>query len=111
MVKANQVRVDSNADETTIVGAGALDLYNKDFDAALKEASVSARNVTVDLISATYIGTAIIANLAAAANRLIRLGKRLRVLLAEGTQPLRVLRITGLGEIMDLITDEAHGAV
>ncbi|HEX2952247.1 MAG TPA: hypothetical protein VHV83_22160 [Armatimonadota bacterium] len=108
MEKADQVRVNSNIDGTTIVGIGALDLYNKNFDAALKEALVSAESVTVDLRSATYIDTAIIANLASAANKLIRRGKRLGILLAEGTQPLRVLAITGLGEIMDLVIDAAR---
>lgn len=108
MDRSEQVKVYRNDADTTIAGVGALDLYNEEFGLALKEASASAESVVVDLRSATYIDTAILASLAVAGHRLAVRGKRLSVRVAEGTHPLRTLRMVGISEIVDLVLEDTQ---
>ena len=111
MNRTEQVKVFSDNGITTIVGYGALDLYNEDFGKLLREASLSDENVVADLRLATYIDTAIIANLAGSAGRLLKRNKRLKVMLSEGTHPLRAIIITGLSEILDIVVENAQSGV
>jgi anti-anti-sigma factor len=101
-------KVEVIRDETgdTIVATGALDLYTNGFKDPLNKAAESAENVVLDLRGAYFIDTAIIAYMAGAAKRLLKRQKRLKVLLKEGTHPLRTLQITGLATLMDLVVDE-----
>lgn len=104
-----QISVITNDSTVEITGVGALDLYSSDeFGSALKQAAITAENVVVDLRAATYIDTAIIADIAVAGNKMLGRGKRLRVLLSAGTHPLRVLETVGFSALVDMIVESTE---
>jgi anti-anti-sigma factor len=107
MDKKAQITVTTKGTSTEITCEGVWDLYNADeFDAALKPASLTAEDVVVDLRTAVFIDTAIIAYIATASNRMIARGKRLRALLSKDTHPLRTLQIAGFSALIDMEVDE-----
>jgi anti-anti-sigma factor len=103
MVETADVHVTVDDTSITIVGGGTLDLSNsKEFHDGLREASLAAKAVTVDLRPADFIDTAVVQDLAKGAITMMKRGRRLKVIASEGAYPLRVLRITGFGSIMDI---------
>lgn len=83
---------------------GAMDLHNsKEFHDVLIEASREADSLVVDFLAVSYIDTAILADLAVAANKMIARGKRLQVKVAEPTHPLRTLQVTGFSAVLDVL--------
>lgn len=104
-----KISVTTNDSTVEITGVGALDLYSSDeFGDALKQAAITAENVVVDLRGATYIDTAIIADIAIAGNKMLGRGKRLRVLLTQGTHPLRVLETVGFSALVEMVVETAN---
>lgn len=98
-----RVEVVERDNETTIVGGGTLDLTNSQaLHDALKEASVRADKVTVDLRDAFFIDTQVVQDLARAAVTLSKRDKRLIALVTEKAHPLRVLKVSGLDSIIDI---------
>lgn len=83
---------------------GAMDLHNsKEFHDVLVEASGLADNLVVDFLAVAYIDTAVLADLAVAANKMIARGKRLKVKVTETSHPLRTLQITGFSAVLDVL--------
>ena len=98
------VSVVKNGDDVVIECEGTMDLHNsKEFHDVLVEASCVADNLVVDLLAVAYIDTAILADLAVAANKMIARGKRLKVKVTEPSHPLRTLQITGFSAILDVL--------
>lgn len=94
--------------EVTITGAGTLTLLNAtEFGERLKQASLNAVSVVVDLRPANFIDTKIIQDLGRAGVALLGRGKRLRVLVSETAYPLRVLKISGFERLMDINVEPA----
>lgn len=88
----------------TIACAGALDLHNcKPLHDALVEAASTADDLVVDFLAVEYIDTAVLADLAVTANKMIARGRRLKVKVAEPTHPLRTLQITGFSAVLDVL--------
>ncbi len=103
MPEEARIEVNERDNETTILGGGTLDLTNSQaLHDALKEASLRSDKVTVDLRDAFFIDTQVVQDLARAAVTLIKRDKRLTVLVAEKAHPLRVLKVSGLGSIIDI---------
>lgn len=93
------------ADGTTIIKCdGMFDLHNYGrFHEALADAVAAGDNVVVDFLATAYIDTAVLADLATAANKMIARGKRLQVKVAEPTHPHRTLQITGFSAVLDVL--------
>lgn len=92
-----------NGDDVTVVGAGSLDFTNsQEFHDSLRQASLTAGSVNVDLGGAEFIDTQVVQDLATAAVTLLKRDKRLSVTVREEAYPLRVLRISGFEQIMDI---------
>ena len=90
----------------TVAGTGSLDLTNaQEFREALETASDSADELSVDFRLVMFIDTAILEYLARAAKKMIARDKRLRIIATEGSQPLRVIRTVGFGDIMDVAAE------
>ena len=101
-----EISVTRKGNDVTIAATGDLDIFNsKEFHDTLLEAAQTADNVTVDFRYTHYIDTAILADLATGANRMRARGKRLRVMLAEPTHPLRTLQITGFSAVLELVVE------
>jgi len=103
---SNQASVEAvrEGDTVTIVCKGALDLHNcQDFREMLMAESAAAEEVIVDFLAVDYIDTAVLADLARAANKMIARGKRLKVKVSEPSHPLRTLQITGFSAVMDVL--------
>ena len=97
------ISIADDGTKVTITGKGSLDFINAErFGEGLKRASVSAENVVVDLSSADFIDTAILEYLARAGTAMLRRGKRLKVVVQDGSHPLRVLQITDLTDLVDI---------
>lgn len=107
MKSTEKVKINKTQECTTIIGIGALDLYNEDFCTLTKEESLTAENLVIDLRLSTFIDTAILASLAGAASRMLKRNKRLKVIFTKGTHPLRTFMISGLSEIMDNEVEDA----
>jgi anti-anti-sigma factor len=104
--KETTMNVTKEGDLVTITCDGAMDLHNsKPFHDALLEAAVTAKAVTVDFRAVEYIDTAVLADLAVAANRMIARGNRLQVMVSEPSHPLRTLQITGFSAVLDVLTE------
>jgi hypothetical protein len=98
-----RISVTEDGPAVTITGGGSLTLFNAtEFGEKLKQASLTADCVTVDLRPAVFIDTQIVQDLGKAAVTLLGRGKRLRVLITETAYPLRVLKISGYEGIMDI---------
>src|ERR1035437_6426934 len=103
MSSQGSTRIVGDERETTIVGEGMLDLTNSDeFYDGLREASLTAEKVNVDISGAEFIDTQVVQDLATAAVTLLKRGKRLNVIVREQAYPLRVLEISGFRQIMDI---------
>lgn len=90
-------------DAVTIVGGGTLDLTNyQEFHEAIKNASRTEDDLTIDIRTADFIDTAVVQDLAKAALTLLKRGKRLKVLASDERYPIRVLKISGFQAIMDM---------
>lgn len=90
----------------TVAGVGSLDLTNvQEFREALEKSLNSADELSVDLRQVVFIDTAILEYLAKAAKKMIARDKRLQILAAEGSQPLRVIRTVGFCHIMDVAAE------
>lgn len=104
--RVSTMNVTKEGDHVTITCDGAMDLHNsKPFHDALLEAAVSADAVTVDFRAVDYIDTAVLADLAVAANRMIARGKRLQVMVSDPSHPLRTLQITGFSAVLDVLAE------
>lgn len=89
--------------QVVIRGDAIADLTNSSrFSNQLKLAALAGEHVVVDLRNTRFIDTRIVHDLATAAITLLRRDKRLKVLTAEKTHPLRVLRISDFWSIMDI---------
>ena len=98
-----QVSITDDGGAVTVTGGGALNFLNaKEFGEGLKQASKTADSVTVDLRPAVFIDTQIVQDLGMAAVALMDRGKRLRVVITQTAYPLRVLKISGFEQIMDI---------
>lgn len=92
-----------------ITASGSLVLWNSDeMRDALREASLHAESVAVDIRGADFIDTAIIQYLAKSAVTLRSRGKQLRVILAAGGYPKRALEVSGIGQLMDVCVQETE---
>ena len=107
-----RICVEGDGKEVTVVGAGSLDFTNSQkFHDSLRQASQTAEKVNVDLGEADFIDTQIVQDLATAAVTLMKRDKRLNVIVREEAYPLRVLRISGFEQIMDIDVTSADVAV
>lgn len=103
MAEDASVSIAEDGGAVTITGGGSLTFMNAtEFGEKLKDASLTAESVTVDLRSADFIDSQIVQDLSRAAVALLGRGKRLRVLVDQTAYPLRVLQITGFDGIMDI---------
>lgn len=103
MDETARVSITYDGNSVTVVGSGTLDLTNsKEFHDGLKEASLNAESVAVDLRCAEFIDTAIVQDLGMAAVTLLKRGKRLKVIVSGRAYPLKVLRISSFDSIMDI---------
>ncbi len=91
------ISVNEDGAAVTITGGGSLTLFNaNEFGERLKQASLTAESVTVDLRPAVFIDSKIVQDLGQAAVMLIKRGKRLRVLMDGTAYPLHVAQDIGL---------------
>lgn len=105
-----RVTAEGNKQSMIVTGGGSMTFANSgEFGERLKEAASEAEAVTADLRPAVFIDHQIITDLVNATMRLSKRGKRLRVIVAEGTYPAKVLSIIGLQSIMDVEADSACG--
>ncbi len=103
MVETAQISVAGDDTQVTINAGGTLDLTNSaKLHDGLRQAAVSAEQVTVDIRSADFIDTQVVQDLARAAVTMLKRGKRLKVIASETGYPLRVIRISGFENIMDV---------
>lgn len=87
----------------TITCTGAMDLHNsKPFHDVLLTSATEAETVLVDFRQVVYIDTAVLADLAVAANKMITRGRRLKVMVSDPSHPLRTLEITGFSAVLDV---------
>lgn len=107
----NSVNMMEDGAMVTITGSGELTLSNtQEFGNKLKEAAASADIVVVDLRPAAFIDSAVLQYMVAASRLLTGRGKRLRVRVAEGGYPLRVLEIVGFSNLMDIEAESPETA-
>lgn len=103
MSESSLVRVTGDGSSVTVFGGGELDITNcKDFHDGLAGACETAQALTVDLREACFIDTAIVQDLARAGVIMLKRGQRLKVMTRGAAYPLRVLRISGFENIMDI---------
>ncbi len=96
-----QVRADSGGDCMTTAGAGIIDRANhRGFRDRLLEASETAEELVVDLREADFMDSAMVEALTEAALAMGRTGTRLKMVASESGYPIRVVRISGLQEII-----------
>jgi len=106
MLEEAQVNIFDDSGAITITGIGSLTYINaREFAERLKDASLNAENVTVDLRSAAFIDTQIVQDLGRGAVTLLNRSKRLKVMVSKTAYPLRVLEISGYERIMDIEID------
>lgn len=97
------VSVTDHDGAVTVTGGGELNFINaKEFGEGLAQAADTADSVTVDLRPAVFIDTQIVQDLGKAAVALLKRGKRLRVAITGTAYPLRVLKISGYEQLMDI---------
>ena len=103
MTQQAQVSITNDRRKAIITGGGILDFTNSaQFHNGLKEASLNADAVIVDLQAVEFIDTAIVQDLAKAAVTLLKRDIRLQVIVTESGYPLKVLKVSGFGSIMDI---------
>ncbi len=105
MAEIEEASVSETMDDgtVTITGGGSLTFMNAtEFGEKLKQASLTADAVIVDMRSVQFIDTQIVQDLGRAGITLIGRKKRLRVLVSETTYPRRVMKISGYDTIMDI---------
>jgi len=101
--EAADVTIAKHGDDVTITCAGALDFTNtSEFSRELRSAAVAADSVTVDLRGASFIDTAVLECLARAGKAMMDRRKTLGVVCAENSHPLRVLRISGFEQLLEI---------
>lgn len=104
MTEEAYIRTVEDNGATVFICGGILDLTNtSELDKGLKVAALDAEAITVDLTGAIFIDTAVIQYLATAAVKMKNRGKPLRVLVAEGSYPQKVIRTVGFDQIMDVV--------
>lgn len=87
-----------------IEASGALDISNcEEFANELKQASETAEDLIVDFRDTIFIDSAIVQYLASAAVKFINLGKRLEVIVADGSYPQRVIKTVRFDQLMDVV--------
>jgi anti-anti-sigma factor len=103
MVDTAQISITGDDTQVTIDAGGTLDLTNTaELQDGLRQAAMSAEKVTVDMRDADFIDTQVVQDLARAAVTMLKRGKRLKVIASETGYPLRVIRISGFENIMDV---------
>ncbi len=103
METAQQMSIERKEAETILTCSGVLDLNNsEEFKRALAQATANDDYVVVDFSSVIFIDTAVLADLVVGARAMLRRGKRLKVIAAEDTHPLRTLKIVGFSAVMDI---------
>lgn len=96
--------------DVTIVASGIVDRTNSgELGRELERAAGAANTVVVDFREADFIDTAVLQYLLRTAKALLRRGKRLRVMVSEGSHPLHVLQVVGFAELMDVVAGPAAG--
>jgi anti-anti-sigma factor len=101
--RMTNVDVVEDGSVVTIIASGELALSNvQEFGDELRNAAASADIVIVDLRPAVFIDSAVVNYLVIAERILRSRGKRLKVKVAEGSYPLRVLGIVGFDQLMDI---------
>ena len=104
MTERAQVRMERRDDTTVVIGIGELDLYiGREFGRTLADAVKSGQPVTVDLLSAIFIDSAILQAVGVYGKRLMDRGDRMSVLVKKKGQPGYVLGVVGFAAIMDVI--------
>jgi anti-anti-sigma regulatory factor len=110
MIDKAEISVTRDGGNVTITGGGSLTFVNAmEFGRQLKEASLNAESVAVDLRPAVFIDTQIVQDLGKAAVALLKRDKRLKVAVVDTAYPLRLLKISGFEEIMDIEEGPAAG--
>jgi anti-anti-sigma factor len=103
MAETTEVMVSNDETACTVRATGELDLrMAREFESALMNAAMTGKPVIVDLLSAIYIDTAILASLARLATTLLHKDERLKVLVTSGSHPEYVLKTVGFDSIMDI---------
>ena len=106
MTESADISITNNGNAVTITLGGTLDLTNsQEFHEQIKQASINADSVTVDMRMADFIDTAVVQDLAKAGVTMLKRDKRLKVIASKTRYPLRVLRISGFEEIMDIAVE------
>ena len=109
MSDAATVAVSGDSETIMVSAVGFLNLSNEsEFRDALTHAVASAKHVVVDLSSVTYVDTATLSHLAMAAKRMLARDSRLKVVVANETQPQYVLGIIGFDAVMDITVPPAR---
>jgi len=107
VIEEAQIGTTEVGGSVTITGGGFLTYMNaEEFGVGLRKASQSAESVTVDIRPASFIDTQIVQDLGMAAVTLLKRTKRLKVVAAADSYPLRVLNISGYGQIMDVAVEQ-----
>jgi anti-anti-sigma factor len=93
-----------SGDTVVIEVTGSLDFTNCGaLQDALDDACSCAQRLAVDMIAADFIDTAVLEYLARAASAMRQRGKNLEVVCLEGSHPLRVLRVSTVDSLLDLV--------
>lgn len=107
MIAAAEVKTSRDGDTITVTAGGELDLSNAgELFNALETAVQEARDVVVDLRTAVFVDTAILACLAGSGSEMLDGGRRLRVKVKAGSHPDYVLKTVRFGELMDIEASE-----
>ena len=105
MERPQSVTMSESETAVTIVGSGELDVHNQDeLREALDSAAATGKTVRIDLRSASYIDTAIVAHIGSAARTVREDGRTLCVLVQDGSHPQYVLRAVGFSELMEFVS-------
>jgi anti-anti-sigma regulatory factor len=105
------ITVIKESDKVIITGVGELDLRNSpEFSRALKSAVDSGLEVVVDFRRATFIDTAIIADLVPPGRAMLERNTRLKILVTADSHPEYVLATVRFDEFMDITSFEAEKA-
>lgn len=97
------VEVTGDKSSVTVIGRGMLDITNtQELRRGLEWASGSADNVVLDLSAAEFIDTAVLEYIARSGKILLGRDKRLKVIVMNQSHPLRVLKIVGFGDLVDI---------
>lgn len=104
MKEQNSLAVLRDDSCVTIVGMPIMDYpVVAGFKEAIKAAVDSSVQVVVDLRTAVYIDSSILQSMAASNRRMRDEGRRLRILVMEGSHPLRVFTLLGFCGLMDVV--------